>query len=87
MMPAVAQDGVLAPVGIRNQRQPRGKDARIDHVAFIARSRLGLDQDRAGIEIDMPDQPRLGSGDCGIFRESEAPRTARLASCSHPYRT
>ena len=77
--PAIANHCMFAAILIGDGDQPDAQLRRVDRVRVTPRGGPGLDRQRAGIEIGMPDQPRLGGGDRRILGESEAPRPARRA--------
>lgn len=83
-MPAVGQDGMLAPAIVDCDSEP-GCDSIDANTVRVGRVRgEGGYADRPGIEIGMPDEPRLRSREVGMLRESAAPRAWRRRSRASP---
>ena len=76
VMPAVAQHRMLAACRIADDGQPALDPLRIERVGIAPVGRPRADAQRSGIEIGMPDDPRVGGRDVRVFRESAPPIAA-----------
>ena len=70
----IGQHRMFAPIGIGRERQPACQHRRIDAVGCRDFDRHGNDTQRAGVEIGMPDDPRVRGFPLRMFGESESPR-------------
>ena len=87
MMPAIGQDDMLASNRVGRNREPGGDPVDADTVRVGRVRRLGVNGNCPGIEIGMPDDPRLRGLEVGMLGESAAPRAwhrrCRASPCWH----